>query len=520
MRSTTVPPGTPCPVPRSGEPPLHRLEVTGPDAPPFAAGSFDEVGPLSRADHPHRHTFYEIVHVTAGSGTHVVDLARWPVRPPQLAVILPGQIHCWQDQRGLDGTLALFTEDFLIDHPGDHRLLRRLGGTCWFDLDAEDDLRTARLMADLASEHRQRAPGYETVLRALLHVLVIRTTRTAAAASNGGRRAAGVGGPEGVGGSLGIGGPVGAERITGPGREGVTRAAAAAGGTARPGWGAGSRWGAGAEGGAGPARGGGAEGSAGSGRGAVAERSGVPDGGGETERGAAAERVAGAERVARTMQVVEAEQVAGAEQAAGTEQVAEAGQVAGAVRAAGPGRVTESVRGAEPEPVVGRERAAGAAGSDPRGGPPRRCGSSPGADSARATGPGRGNNPAGEGGPERAAVLAEAFVRLTVRRETAAWTVRECAERLGVTPGHLTQAVRAATGRSPGRLLIEARVYQAQRLLAHTDLPVRQVAARVGINDPAYFCRFFRRETGTSPGDWRKHHSRHHQSIEAPGTRA
>ncbi|MDI1456119.1 helix-turn-helix transcriptional regulator, partial [Streptomyces sp. ATE26] len=117
-------------------------------------------------------------------------------------------------------------------------------------------------------------------------------------------------------------------------------------------------------------------------------------------------------------------------------------------------------------------------------------------------------------------VLAEAFVRLTVRRETAAWTVRECAERLGVTPGHLTQAVRAATGRSPGRLLIEARVYQAQRLLAHTDLPVRQVAARVGINDPAYFCRFFRRETGTSPGDWRKHHSRHHQSIEAPGTRA
>ncbi|MFF9603069.1 AraC family transcriptional regulator [Streptomyces sp. NPDC014684] len=496
MRSTTVPPGTPCPVPRSGEPPLHRLEVTGPDAPPFAAGSFDEVGPLSRADHPHRHTFYEIVHVTAGSGTHVVDLARWPVRPPQLAVILPGQIHCWQDQRGLDGTLALFTEDFLIDHPGDHRLLRRLGGTCWFDLDAEDDLRTARLMADLASEHRQRAPGYETVLRALLHVLVIRTTRTAAAASNGGRRVAGVGGP------------AGAEWITGPGREGVTRVATAAGGTAGPGWGAGSRWGAGAGGGAGPGRGGGAEGSAGSGRGTVAERSGVPDGGGEAARGAAAERVVGAERVARTMQVVEAE------------------QVAGAVRVAGPGRVTESVRGAGLEPVVGRERAAGAAGSDPRGGPPRRCGPSSGADSARATapgrgiGPGRGTGPAGEGGPERAAVLAEAFVRLTVRRETAAWTVRECAERLGVTPGHLTQAVRAATGRSPGRLLIEARVYQAQRLLAHTDLPVRQVAARVGINDPAYFCRFFRRETGTSPGDWRKHHSRHHQSIEAPGTRA
>ncbi|AGS71217.1 AraC family transcriptional regulator [Streptomyces collinus] len=341
MRSTTVPPGTPCLAPRAGEPPLHRLETAGPHAPPFAAGSFDEVGPLSRADRPHRHTFYEIVHITAGSATHVVDLARWPVRPAQLVVILPGQIHCWEDQRGLDGTLALFTEDFLVDHPEDLRLLRRLAGACGLDLSAEDDLRTGRLMAELAAEHRQRTAGYETVLRALLHVLVVRTAR-----------------------------------LTAPG--------------------------------------------------------------------------------------------------------------------SGPGPVPDPRRAPAPgEPVPGRTPA-------PAKAP---------ASGAVAV-------------PGEASALAEAFARLTARPETAAWSVRECAERLGVTAGHLTQAVRAATGRSPGRLLIEARVYRAQRLLAHTDLPVRQVAARVGITDPAYFCRFFRRETGSSPGDWRKHHSRHHQSIEAPGTRA
>ncbi|MFD9098266.1 AraC family transcriptional regulator [Streptomyces collinus] len=342
MRSTTVPPGTPCLAPRAGEPPLHRLETAGPHAPPFAAGSFDEVGPLSRADRPHRHTFYEIVHITAGSGTHVVDLARWPVRPGQLAVILPGQIHCWEDQRGLDGTLALFTEDFLVDHPEDHRLLRRLARTRGLDLDAEDDLRTGRLMAELAAEHRQRTAGYETVLRALLHVLVVRTAR-----------------------------------LTAPG-------------------------------------------------------TGL-------------------------------------------------GKVPGPHRAPAPGE----------EPVPGEGAAPGTA---------------PASGTAAVTG--------------ETSALAEAFARLTARPETAAWSVRECAERLGVTAGHLTQAVRAATGRSPGRLLIEARVYRAQRLLAHTDLPVRQVAARVGITDPAYFCRFFRRETGSSPGDWRKHHSRRHQSIEAPETRA
>ena len=43
-------------------------------------------------------------------------------------------------------------------------------------------------------------------------------------------------------------------------------------------------------------------------------------------------------------------------------------------------------------------------------------------------------------------------------------------------------------------------------LLTGTALTVRQVAARVGFTDPAYFCRFFRRETGLSPGRFRENH--------------
>ncbi|CAL9351706.1 helix-turn-helix domain-containing protein [Streptomyces sp. enrichment culture] len=312
MRSTTVLPGTPGSPPAAGDVPLHRLEVAGPGAPPFAAGSFEAVGPLSRWDRPHRHTFYEIVHVSAGSGTHVVDLARWPLRPPHLAVILPGQVHHWEGGRGPEGTLALFTDDFLVDHPHDRELLRELGERCWFALDPEQDRSVRSLMAELVAEHRERAPGHESVLRSLLHVLVVRASRL-------------------------------------PGHAG--------------------------------------------------------------------------------------------------------------------------------------------AGRDPRA----------------------------QGRP---AAVAEAFARLITRPEAATWSVRECADRLGVTPHYLTQAVRAATGRPPGRLLIEARAYQAQRLLAHTQLSVRQVAARTGFADPAYFSRFFRRETGISPGDFRKHHSRPHQSLEAPPTHA
>lgn len=177
MSHTTALPGTPCATPRAGDPPMHRLEVRLPDQVPFAAGTFDTIGPMARAAFPHRHTFYEIVHVTAGTGTHVVDLTRWPLRPPHLGLILPGQMHHWEDTRGLDGSVVLFTEDFLLDHPGDRDLLRRLGERPWLSLDGPAHTRTGRLMAELIEEYGHGADGFATVLRSLLHVLLVRTAR-------------------------------------------------------------------------------------------------------------------------------------------------------------------------------------------------------------------------------------------------------------------------------------------------------------------------------------------------------
>jgi AraC family transcriptional activator of pobA len=100
--------------------------------------------------------------------------------------------------------------------------------------------------------------------------------------------------------------------------------------------------------------------------------------------------------------------------------------------------------------------------------------------------------------------VADSFLRLVAQPTN--WSVQEYAARIGVTPGHLTDVVKAATGRSASALVREARVREAKRLLAATDLTVRQVAVRVGFADAAYFCRFFRRETGASPGGFREEH--------------
>ncbi|BBY42390.1 hypothetical protein A5765_22745 [Mycolicibacterium celeriflavum] len=51
--------------------------------------------------------------------------------------------------------------------------------------------------------------------------------------------------------------------------------------------------------------------------------------------------------------------------------------------------------------------------------------------------------------------------------------------------------------------IIERRMAESRRLLADTDLSIQEVARQVGIADPGYFSRQFRRMHGTSPRSWR-----------------
>eukprot|EP00903_Cladosiphon_okamuranus_P018984 g17461.t1 len=50
------------------------------------------------------------------------------------------------------------------------------------------------------------------------------------------------------------------------------------------------------------------------------------------------------------------------------------------------------------------------------------------------------------------------------------------------------------------------------KLLANTGSPVSQVAFRLGFVDPAYFTRFFKRETGQNPAAFRKSYRRREAS--------
>lgn len=82
-------------------------------------------------------------------------------------------------------------------------------------------------------------------------------------------------------------------------------------------------------------------------------------------------------------------------------------------------------------------------------------------------------------------------------------TLADYARDLGVTADYLSEIVHERTGRSAGQVIRQRRLLDAKRLLSHSDLDVAEVGYQTGFTDPSYFGRFFRRETGRTPAEFR-----------------
>jgi len=78
------------------------------------------------------------------------------------------------------------------------------------------------------------------------------------------------------------------------------------------------------------------------------------------------------------------------------------------------------------------------------------------------------------------------------------------AEKAGLSPTHLHTLFKKMTGTAPMDYVRRLRLQRAQALLVETDLTVSQIAERVGIGDPFYFSRQFKRLCGVSPTQYRQ----------------
>lgn len=83
-------------------------------------------------------------------------------------------------------------------------------------------------------------------------------------------------------------------------------------------------------------------------------------------------------------------------------------------------------------------------------------------------------------------------------------TVAQLAAAENLSSSRLASLFKSQVGVPPGRYLRTLRMERARVLLEETCLRVKEVMARVGINDPSHFTRDFRRQFGVPPTELRR----------------
>lgn len=77
------------------------------------------------------------------------------------------------------------------------------------------------------------------------------------------------------------------------------------------------------------------------------------------------------------------------------------------------------------------------------------------------------------------------------------------AEKLAMTPDRLNDLVKRATGVTAGHLVRQRLLTEAKRELKFSNRSINDIAYDLAFVDPSHFARFFRKQTGMTPQDFR-----------------
>ena len=84
------------------------------------------------------------------------------------------------------------------------------------------------------------------------------------------------------------------------------------------------------------------------------------------------------------------------------------------------------------------------------------------------------------------------------------FSISQLAEKIGISEVYLRKLFRAQYGISPSKYLISVRLKNAKKLMKYPFLTLEECALQSGFSSLQYFCRLFKKETGISPGKYRK----------------
>lgn len=84
------------------------------------------------------------------------------------------------------------------------------------------------------------------------------------------------------------------------------------------------------------------------------------------------------------------------------------------------------------------------------------------------------------------------------------WGIERFAAEVGLSAGQLSRLCREMLGMSSIDVVNARVLHEAKRELVYSTLGIKQIAAVLGFEDDAYFGRFFRKQTGSTPSEFRQ----------------
>lgn len=95
------------------------------------------------------------------------------------------------------------------------------------------------------------------------------------------------------------------------------------------------------------------------------------------------------------------------------------------------------------------------------------------------------------------------FKQLVEKNYATLKQVNEYADQLSVTPGYLNEKVKERLGTNASGYIHARLLLEAKRLLLHSELSIKETGFALGMQDPAYFTRWFKKNEGLTPADYR-----------------
>jgi AraC family transcriptional regulator, transcriptional activator of pobA len=149
--------------------------------PEFSIGSYNE--PETRGPERlevHRHTYYEIIWVQSGSGTHVIDFTSYHFKGPCIFLLHPGNIHHIEKDNPTTGGVIKFTNAIFLNDSNDLNFLMSYG--VFDDIDVLPVIQLSntqsedigRLFEELHREYNLKQAYSSQIVTAFLKVFLLK----------------------------------------------------------------------------------------------------------------------------------------------------------------------------------------------------------------------------------------------------------------------------------------------------------------------------------------------------------